>query len=64
MIGGAGPAGCGLAAWIGHSNPYFLEVNTIPGLTAQSIVPQQLAVAGISLADFFDALLKNTLKKN
>ncbi len=44
--------------------PYFLEVNTIPGLTAQSIVPQQLAVAGISLADFFDALLKNTLKKN
>lgn len=33
---------------------YFLEVNTLPGLTKSSLVPQQLAHAGISMADFLD----------
>jgi D-alanine-D-alanine ligase len=31
--------------------PYALEVNTIPGLTANSLVPQALRAAGYSLAD-------------
>jgi len=34
--------------------PVFLEVNTLPGLTRASFVPQQLAAAGIDLADFLD----------
>lgn len=29
--------------------PYFLEMNTIPGMTPQSILPQQAKAAGISL---------------
>jgi D-alanine-D-alanine ligase len=31
---------------------YFLETNTLPGLTAASLVPQQLAAAGIGFREF------------
>jgi D-alanine-D-alanine ligase len=31
---------------------YFLEINTLPGLTKSSLVPQQLEEAGISMGDF------------
>jgi D-alanine-D-alanine ligase len=33
--------------------PYMLEMNTIPGLTTESLIPQQAKVAGISLSDLF-----------
>lgn len=33
--------------------PFFLEMNTIPGLTAESILPQQARAAGISLTELF-----------
>jgi len=36
---------------------YFLELNTLPGLTAASLFPQMLAEAGISFADFLNAQL-------
>jgi D-alanine-D-alanine ligase len=36
---------------------YFLEVNTIPGLTEESIVPQQAREAGISLKELFTELI-------
>ena len=45
-------------------NPHLLEINTVPGLTAVSLIPQQLKAAGISLTDFFDQLLEQALKKN
>lgn len=41
--------------------PHLLEVNTTPGLTKQSIIPQQLKAAGIGLASFFDALIEQAL---
>lgn len=41
--------------------PHLLEINTVPGLTKKSIVPQQVEAAGISLSDFFDGLLKTAL---
>ena len=44
--------------------PHFLEVNTIPGLTKESILPQQAAQAGISLPDLFDNAIQQTLQKN
>jgi D-alanine-D-alanine ligase len=31
---------------------YFLELNTLPGLTVTSLVPQELAVAGIGFREF------------
>ena len=43
--------------------PHLLEVNTIPGFTPASIIPQQLSVAGIELVDFFESLLVEAMKK-
>ncbi len=40
---------------------YFLEVNTIPGLTEASIVPQQAAYMGISLSQLFTDVLNETI---
>lgn len=42
---------------------YFLEVNTMPGQSENSIVPQQLRSAGISLKEFYGSLLQDTLKR-
>ena len=30
------------------NKPFFLEINTVPGMTAESIVPKQAKAAGIS----------------
>ncbi|HXJ98249.1 MAG TPA: D-alanine--D-alanine ligase [Gelidibacter sp.] len=42
--------------------PHLLEVNTVPGMTAASILPQQAAVAGISLVDLFGNAIEECLK--
>ena len=44
-----------------NGTPHLLEVNTVPGLTEASILPQQAVKYGISLAELFDNLLQNTL---
>ncbi len=41
--------------------PYFLEVNTIPGLSAASIVPKQANAMGISLKELFSVLIENVI---
>ncbi len=46
-----------------NDEPYLLEVNTVPGLTKESILPQQAAEAGISLQDLFDNAIEEALKK-
>jgi D-alanine-D-alanine ligase len=40
---------------------FFLEVNTVPGLSELSIVPQQALKAGISLQDLFSEAVLNAL---
>ncbi len=42
---------------------YFLEINTIPGLTETSLVPQSAAVAGMSYSQFLDKLIQLALEK-
>ncbi|WP_067149720.1 D-alanine--D-alanine ligase [Pseudotamlana agarivorans] len=42
--------------------PHMLEMNTIPGLTRESILPQQAAAANISLADLFSNAIEEALK--
>ena len=44
-------------------DPYFLEMNTVPGLTQESILPQQAAKAGISLKELFTNAVEMALKK-
>jgi len=39
------------------NNPYVLEVNTIPGMTATSLVPKAAAAIGITFADLCERLL-------
>lgn len=43
---------------------YFLEANTIPGLSAASIVPQQARAYGYSLSEFFTALVEEAMSDN
>jgi D-alanine-D-alanine ligase len=43
--------------------PYFLEMNTVPGLTSASLIPQQAAAAGISLPTLFHNAIEMALKK-
>ena len=42
--------------------PYFLEVNTIPGMSAASIVPKQAKSMGITLGELFEILIENALQ--
>ncbi|MEX0287562.1 MAG: D-alanine--D-alanine ligase [Flavobacteriaceae bacterium] len=42
--------------------PYMLEMNTTPGLTEESILPQQAAAAGISLSQLFESAIVEALK--
>jgi D-alanine-D-alanine ligase len=44
--------------------PHLLEVNTIPGFTRESILPQQALKAGISLSDLFHNAIVEALQKN
>lgn len=45
-----------------NDEPHLLEVNTVPGLTKESILPQQAAEAGISLEMLFDNAIEEALK--
>ena len=44
-----------------NGEPHFLEMNTVPGLTAESIIPQQAAKAGISLQALFNNAIETAL---
>jgi D-alanine-D-alanine ligase len=46
-----------------NNEPHFLEMNTVPGLTTASIIPQQAAAAGISLQTLFHNAIEMALKK-
>ena len=45
----------------GEGKPYMLEINTVPGQSEASIVPQQLNAMGWSLKDFYTALIEECL---
>lgn len=44
--------------------PYMIEVNTIPGMSAHSIVPQQARCMGMSLGELYDLIIEDTSKAN
>lgn len=43
---------------------YFLEVNTLPGMTPTSLVPQEAAAAGISFEELCEIILQDGLAKD
>ena len=42
--------------------PYFLEINTLPGMTPTSLVPQEAAAVGIGYADLCQTIVEASLE--
>jgi D-alanine-D-alanine ligase len=42
--------------------PWFLEINTLPGMTPTSLVPQEAAVVGLSYGDLCEAIIHASLQ--
>lgn len=42
-----------------EGKPWFLEINTVPGMTKESLVPKQAAAAGISLEELYSMAVEN-----
>jgi D-alanine-D-alanine ligase len=45
----------------GTNDFYFIEVNTTPGQSAASLIPQQVRAAGMSLPDFYSELIEGAM---
>ncbi len=41
-----------------QGEPMLLEINTLPGMTATSLIPKEAAVIGLSYADFVEKLIE------
>jgi D-alanine-D-alanine ligase len=39
---------------------YFIEINTTPGQSANSLIPQQVRAAGMQVSDFYEAILEGS----
>ena len=44
--------------------PYMLEINTVPGQSEASIIPQQVKAAGLTLKEFYTSLIEECLHSN
>lgn len=43
--------------------PYMIEINTIPGMSSGSIVPKQIAAAGLTMGEVLDRIIETTLRR-
>ena len=43
------------------STPYLIEINSIPGLSTESIIPKQAQEAGYTLSQLFELTIENTM---
>ena len=50
---------CRIDFIIQEKEPYIIEINTIPGFSKESIIPQQLKASNIDLEEIFDVCLSN-----
>jgi D-alanine-D-alanine ligase len=48
---------------LSREKPYFLEINTIPGLSAESILPKQVKFYGLTLGNLFSLLIEDALSR-
>ncbi|RMA56810.1 D-alanine--D-alanine ligase [Ulvibacter antarcticus] len=46
-----------------NGEPYFIETNTTPGLSKESIIPKQAREAGMTLTQFFGILIEEALSR-
>ncbi|MGJ8685019.1 MAG: D-alanine--D-alanine ligase [Nonlabens sp.] len=55
--------GIARADFIFHNGiPHFIEINTNPGMSKESIIPQQIRATGRTLKEVFTAIIENTIK--
>jgi D-alanine-D-alanine ligase len=47
-----------------ENRPYMLEINTIPGQSDASVIPQQVRAAGADLTSFYASLLEEALRSS
>ncbi|WP_034057442.1 D-alanine--D-alanine ligase [Lacinutrix jangbogonensis] len=45
-----------------NGEPHLIEINTVPGLTNESILPQQATEAGITVAELFESAIDEALR--
>ena len=50
---------CRIDYIIQNEQVFIIEINTIPGLSEESIIPKQLKAANINLSEVFDLCLNN-----
>jgi D-alanine-D-alanine ligase len=48
----------------GQNNPYLLEINTLPGFTPRSLLPEAAAHAGINFAQLVDRLVRRAHQRH
>jgi D-alanine-D-alanine ligase len=46
-----------------EEEPYLLEINTVPGQSEASIIPQQVRAMGLSLKEFYSSLIEDALSR-
>ena len=46
-----------------EGRPYFIELNSIPGMSAGSIVPKQVRAMGMTLGELFDIVIDDPRRK-
>ncbi len=44
---------------LSKTNLYFIEINSVPGMSGASIIPKQAEAMGITIGDLFDAVVEN-----
>lgn len=49
--------------WDANNDIYCLEVNTLPGMTATSLLPQEAAAAGIAYGDLCELIIEKSLAR-
>lgn len=55
--------GLARADFIFHNSiPHFIEINTNPGMSKESIIPQQIKASGGTMKNVFTQIIENTIK--
>ena len=49
--------------WDANDDIYCLEVNTLPGMTATSLLPQEAKAAGIEYAELCELIIEKSLAR-
>lgn len=49
---------------ISDNKPYLLEINTNPGMTITSFIPQQIAAADLNITEVLSEIIENEFKEN